>query len=183
MKKLSKRDKRALIIGGGLVVVYLLVFHVVWPFYDAGAGVIDDVGRKEALLSKELRTIQTRDVDAAQLDVYERALAQYEQRLLDAPDPATAATQLDDIVRNIASANNVSLTKSNPLQEKKVGDRYTKVTIQINVDANLASTTAFLHAISVHPKFLLVEDFAVSRFRTGQQFQPRMNVSAFIRLS
>jgi Tfp pilus assembly protein PilO len=183
MRKLSKRDKRALIGLGAALALYVLIFHGILPFYDAKAAVQDELTQKERVLRGALKTMQRRDVHSAELAEIDKVLAQYQPRFLDAQDPSTAATQLDDIVRNLASETGVSLTKSNPLQEKKIGERYTKVTIQINLDGDLASTTNFLHKISVHPKFLLVEDFAVSRFRMGQQLQPRMNVSAFIRLS
>jgi type II secretory pathway component PulM len=183
MKKLSKRDKRALIGAGFLVVLYVVVFQLVLPFYDAGNTVDTQLDQKKQVLLRAVRTIQQREVYAAQVAEIDKVLAQYEQRLLDAPDAATAATQLDEIVRSLASENNVTLTKSNPLQERKVGDRYTKVTVQINLDGDLTGTTAFLHALSVHPKFLLVENFSVSKFRLVNTLQPRMEVSAFIRLS
>lgn len=183
MKKFSKRDKRALIIGGTLVALYLLIFHGIMPFYAASGNVQADVSLKQRMLRSALNKIQMRDVHAAQLAEIQKALDQYQPRFLDAQDSTNAATQLDDIVRKVADEAGVSLTKSNPLQEKKISDKYTKVTIQINLDADLASTTLFLHKLSTYPKFLLVEEFAVSRFRMGQQLQPRMNVSAFIRLS
>jgi type II secretory pathway component PulM len=183
MKRLSKRDKKVLIGAGVFLVLYVAVFHGLLPFYDAGTEIQSDLGQKQRMLQGAVKTIQQREVYAAQLTEIEKVLGQYEQRLLDATDSTTAATQLDDIVRNLTIANQLTLTKSNPLQEKKIGDRFVKVTIQINLDGDLASTTAFLYSLSSHPKFLLVEDFSVSRFRLQQQLQPRMNVSAFIRLS
>jgi type II secretory pathway component PulM len=183
MKRLSKRDKKVLTGAGLLLVIYVVVFHGVLPLYDAGSEVQADLGQKQRMLQGAVRTIQQREVYGAQLAELEKVLSQYEQRLLDAADSTTGATQLDDIVRNLTNASQLTLTKSNPLQEKKIGDRFVKVTIQINLDGDLASTTAFLYSLSAHPKFLLVEDFSVSRFRLQQQLQPRMNVSAFIRLS
>ncbi len=183
MKKLAKRDKRALIGGGILAVLYLLVFQLILPFYDAGSTVDGQLDQKKRVLRAAVRTIQERDVYAAQVAEIDKVLTQYEQRLLEAPDATTAATQLDEIVRSLANENNVTLTKSNPLQERKVGDRYTKVTVQINLDGDLATTSAFLYALSVHPKFLLVENFSVSKFRLVNNLQPRMEVSGFIRLS
>ncbi|HXK59105.1 MAG TPA: type II secretion system protein GspM [Acidobacteriota bacterium] len=183
MRKLSKRDKRALIGGGVAVLLYLLVFHLILPFYDAGTSIDSQLEQKKRMLQAGIRTIQEQKVYAAQLTEVEKVLEQYQQRLLDARDATTAATQLDEIVRMLASQNNVTLTKSNPLPERKVGDRYAKVTIQINLDADLASATAFLYSLSTHPKFLAVENFSVSKFRMTSTLQPRMDVSGFIRLS
>lgn len=183
MKKLSKRDKRALIGAGILIVLYVVLFQLILPFYDAGNTIDGQLDQKKRVLRAAVRTIQEREVYAAQVAEIDKVLVQYEQRLMDAPDATTAATQLDEIVRSLANENGVTLTKSTPLQERKAGDRYTKVTLQISLDADLASTTAFLHALSAHPKFLLVENFMVSKFRMVNTLQPRMEVSAFIRLS
>jgi len=183
MKKLAKRDKRALIGAGILIVGYVVVFQLILPFYDAGNTVDGQLDQKKRILRSAVRQIQEREVYATQVAEIDKVLAQYEQRLLDAPDSTTAATQLDEIVRNLANENQVTLTKSNPLQERKVGDRFTKVTVQINLDGDLTTTTAFLYALSVHPKFLLVENFSVSKFRLVNNLQPRMEVSGFIRLS
>jgi len=183
MKKLSKRDKRALFGAAILVVLYVVVFQVIMPYYDAGTTVDGQLDQKKRMLRSAVRTIQQREVYAAQVAEIDKVLTQYEQRLLDAPDATTAATQLDEIVRALANENNVTLTKSNPLQERKVGERYTKVTVQINLDGDLNTTTAFLYALSVHPKFMLVENFSVSKFRLVNNLQPRMEVSGFIRLS
>jgi len=183
MKKLAKRDKRALIGAGILIVGYVVVFQLILPFYDAGNTVDGQLDQKKRILRSAVRQIQEREAYATQVAEIDKVLAQYEQRLLDAPDSTTAATQLDEIVRNLANENQVTLTKSNPLQERKVGDRFTKVTVQINLDGDLTTTTAFLYALSVHPKFLLVENFSVSKFRLVNNLQPRMEVSGFIRLS
>jgi hypothetical protein len=45
--------------------------------------------------------------------------------------------------------------------------------------------TNFLYALSTHPKFLKVENFQLNMHRSRRtvRMQPRMNVSAFIRLS
>ncbi len=183
MRKLSKRDKRALAGAGILIVLYVVLFQLILPFYDAGNTVDGQLDQKKRVLRSAVRTIQEREVYAAQVAEIDKVLTQYEQRLLVAPDATTAATQLDEIVRSLANENNVTLTKSNPLQERKVGERYTKVTLQINLDGDLNTTTAFLYALSAHPKFLLVENFSVSKFRMVSTLQPRMEVSGFIRLS
>jgi len=183
MKRLSKRDKRALIGAGVLGVLYVLVFHLILPYYDAGAVVDANLEQRKRVLQGAVRSLQDREVFAAQLAETDRVMARYEARLLEAQDAATATTQLDEIVRRVANDSRVTLTKTNPLQEKKVGEKYTRISIQITVDGDLASITTFLYALATHQKFLLVEDFRMSRFRLQQQLQPYMNVTALARLS
>ena len=51
--------------------------------------------------------------------------------------------------------------------------------------SDLPSLIKFLHAVSVHPKFLVVEEFNLASFRVKGEtrIQPRMQISGYIRLS
>ena len=53
------------------------------------------------------------------------------------------------------------------------------------LQSKMAELAAFMHALSVHPKYLTVEDFFVNGFQVGKdvRLQPRMSVSGFIRLA
>jgi len=183
MRKLGKRDKRAIAAGGALIVLYLLIFHLVIPLYEAQAEVATGYERETKFLEKAMQTLQQKDVYASQLEETNGVLGQYQNRLLSARDSSSAAVELEEIIRAAAAENRVSLTKTSPLPEKKIGDKYSKVTLQLNLDGDLAATTGFLYALSAHPKFLLVEDFGVSKFRNQALVQPRMTVSGYIRLS
>ncbi len=183
MRKLAKRDKRAIILGGVLIVFYLLTFHIALPVYEAQAEVAANFERETQFLEKAMHTVQQKDTYTAQLDEIDTVLVQYQDRLLSARESSSAAVELEEIVRAAAAENHVSLTKTSPLPEKKVGERYSKVTLQLNVEGDMTSTTGFLHSLSSNHKFLLVEDFQIAKFRNQPLVQPRMSVSGYIRLS
>ena len=185
MRKLSTRDRRALTLLASIGGVILAIFGLVLPFYDAQAQIQKEVESKEKLLGRYVRVIQARDIYGTQLANLERALQEHDQVLLDADDTSVATIQLEDMVRNVAALNNIEVTRSNPLRERNMGEEYAKITLQINLRSDIAQLTNFLYALSTHDKFLLVEDFSLSSFRSKTQVrtQPRMNISGFIRLS
>jgi hypothetical protein len=185
MRELSKRDKRALTILGALGVVLLLAFAVVLPFYSAKSGVAKELEEKEQLLGRYVQVLQEEGNYQFELSQLDRVLSGYRQRLLDSQDISMATVQLEEVVRTLAAANGIQVTRSNPLQEREVGDNYVKITLQINLRSNMSQLTGFLYALSAHSKFLLVENFFLNSLRSQNQvrIQPRMNVSAFIRLS
>lgn len=183
MRKLAKRDKRAILLGGILIALYLLIFHLVMPVYEAQADVATNFERETKFLEKAMHTLQQKDAYVAQLDDINTVLGEYEDRLLSSRDSSSAAVELEEIVRAAAAENRISLTKTSPLPEKKIGERYSKVTLQLNVDGDMTATTGFLYSLSSHHKFLLVEDFAISKFRNQPIVQPRMSVSGYIKLS
>ena len=166
------------------MVGYLVIAYAILPFIESREQVGVDLKHQERMLKASLRTIQQRDRYAAMLDEVQKVLDQYRVRLLDARDVDSANTELDELVRGLANQNKVTLVKSNPLQERKTEGRYTKVTVQINLEGDMSATVAFLHSLGAHQKFLLVEDLFLNKFRVQtNQIQPRMNISAFIRLS
>ncbi len=185
MRKLSTRDRRALTLLAGAGGVILAIFGLVLPFYDAQAQIQKEVESKEKLLGRYVRVIQARDIYRTQLAKLERTLQEHDQMLLDAEETSVATIQLEEMVRNVAAQNNIEVTRSNPLRERNMGEEYAKITLQINLRSDITQLTNFLYALSTHDKFLLVENFSLSSFRSKTQVrtQPRMNISGFIRLS
>ncbi len=183
--RLSNRNKRALFVLGFFVVGYLLLFQVIFPFYDQQSVLADRIDNQRQALQRALRVLQEQNVYSGQLQTSERVVAGYHQNLLDATDPIAARQQVEEAVRLVAQQTGVRVTRSNPLPERKVGEGYSKVTVQLNLDCDLNELVSFLHALSMHPKFLVVEDFNLASFRVKDQsrIQPRMQVSGFIRLS
>jgi len=184
MRQLSQRDKRALTLLGAVGVVILLAFGVIY-FYDVKSAVASELEDKEQLLSRYVQVLQEEGNYRFELSQLDRVLNGYRQRLLDAQDISLATIQLEEVVRTLAAENGIQVTRSNPLQEREVGEKYVKITLQINLRSNMPQLTGFLYALSAHSKFLLVENFFLNSLRSRDQvrIQPRMNVSGFIRLS
>lgn len=184
MKKLSKRDKRTIWGGSVVVIVILVVLYVVLPFFEAKEQVARDLEKRTALLEKTFQTIQAEQYYRDQVEHFEQRLAEYRRLLLDAKDETLARVQLEDVVRSLAEQNGVTIARSNPLQERKIEDRYVKISLQVSLQSGMSELTNFLYALSHHQKFLLVEDFAMNSFRVRNEvrLQPRMKISGFIRL-
>ncbi len=185
MRKLSKRDKRALAILGVVGVTILLVLGVALPFYSAKSQVEEELENKEKLLHRYIQLLPEEEIYRSELSQLDARLDGYRQRLLDAQDISIAMVLLEEIVRTLAAENGIQVTRSNPLQERQTGENYVKITLQLNLRSDMSQLTSFLYALSAHPKFLLVENFFLNSLRSQNQvrIQPRMNVSSFIRLS
>ena len=170
---------------GVVGVIILLVMGVVLPFYNAKSQVETALEDKEQLLRRYIQVLPEEEIYRVELGQLDRVMDGYRQRLLDSQDISMATIQLEEVVRTLAAENGIQVTRSNPLQEREVGENYVKITLQINLRSNMPQLTGFLYALSAHSKFLLVENFFLNSLRSQNQvrIQPRMNVSGFIRLS
>lgn len=185
MSKLSKRNKRALLVIGAALLIYLVVDQLVLPFVDIQAQVGQEIELKERSLLVAQRQIGQESLYQNRLDEVEKVVEEYQRRLLEAKDPAAAGVQLEGIVRGLAAQSGVRVSRSNPIPEKKIGEKYAKISLQMNLECDLDSLIHFLHAVSVYDKFLLTEDFNLASFRVRDEtrIQPRLQIAAFIRLS
>ncbi len=185
MKKLSKRNRRALIAIGLSLVVYGFLVWVFFPLMDRQSRIDEEIAANERALRVALRTISQESAYQGRLEEISRIVDQYQGKLLEASDAASAGVQLEGIVRNLAAESDVRVSRSNPVPDKKIGEKYAKISLQMNLESDLEALNKFLHAVSAYDKFLLVEDFNVASFRVREEtrIQPRLQISAFIRLS
>jgi Tfp pilus assembly protein PilO len=183
--KISKRDRKVLIFGGAAVAVILFAVYVALPLYDAMSTAPDELAQKQRVLDQRVRAIGSEAAYRGEADYLDQELQRLRAGLLDSSDPADAQVQLESLVRGLAEQNGVGITRSTPLQERKQGEEYARVTVQLTLQGGMAELAAFMHALSVHPKYLTVEDFFVNGFQVGKdvRLQPRMSVSGFIRLA
>jgi len=187
--KISKKDRKTLILGGGAIAVILIVVYFVLPAYDSMGQVASELDQKERMLSQTVKALGSRSLYQDENKILDEELGRLKSQLLDSSDPAIAQNQLENIVRSIAEQHQVVISRSTPLQEKKTGEKYSKVTVQINLQIDrqngMSDLASFMHAISTHAKFLTVEEFYVNGFKVRDEIrlQPRMNISGFIQLN
>ena len=184
MRKLSFREKQVLSVGSPIVVLVLVFFYLVQPFTEAQVDIATQLDVKADLLQRSIQLIQQKSLYLERLDTLDRALLDHRGMLLDSPNSSKATSELELTIRNLASEQGVTIARSNPLQERKLGERYSKITLQLNLQASMDQLVNFVYALSNYPKFLLVEDFYLSGLRVKKQIrlQPRMQVSGLIRL-
>ncbi len=185
MRRLSRRERLLLIVGGITLVSLLVTSYVILPFYEAQSRQVGELELKNKLVQRSFQKIQQQNNFEVQLAEVEQRLEKYRQKLLDHQDPKVARIQLEEVVRDLAAQHDIKVTRSNPLPEKKVGDHYVKIALQINLEADMGELTNFLYAISTYAKFLLVEEFSLSTYKVRNKIRvrPRLNISSYIRLS
>jgi len=183
MRKLAKRDRRILMIGGVSAVVILVFFYILLPFYESMAEIDQELARKEELLKRSVAAIRNQNLYRQQLLDLDNSFAALEAQILEATNATVAQAELENTVRQLAEEYGVDISRSTPLQTRSVG-KYSKVTVQINVDGGLGELSGFLHALSVHPKFFEVDNFTINGFRIRDRIrlQPRMHISAYVQL-
>ncbi len=185
MQRISKRNRRALLILGTFLSVVILVFYIILPFYEVQAQVAGQIDQKRNELQRSLRVLAERDATFSRLTAVDGVIGEYRNMLLNAGDARSAIVQIEEVVRALADQNGVKVIRSNPLPDRKAGEGYAKIVLQFNLESDLPSLIEFLHAISRHNQFLAVEEFNLASFRVKDRtrIQPRMQIAGYISLS
>ncbi len=185
LKSLSKRRRKTLLLlVGGFVAICLIVF-VLLPLQDRQTTIDDSIAQKQEELRRFQTLLKQRETYLRHLSDLDQAVGEFEKGLLETVEDRSGQSIVEEIVRLLAAENGVRVIRSNPLADSKVGDRFTKVGLQVNLESDLADLVNFLHALSSHPTFLFVDEFNLggTRGRDPTRIRPRMRISGFIRLS
>ena len=186
MRRFSKRERRLVTGAAVFAGLFILVFGIILPFREASAEAQSDLEMQAQILDRSHKAVGKQAFYQQQLARIEAAEAGLEKRLLDSPSVNVAQTRLLELLNTLADQNDVTITRSSPVQERSEGE-FAKVTLQINLECQITELTNFLEAIARHDKFLLVDEFSlnVGRTRRSQRntLRPRIRVSGVIRLS
>lgn len=180
--KLKPRDKKVLLLGTAAAVLILFVTLVVVPFWEKRSDIAPTVQTRTEALKKRRALVAQKDEFVRRRDENEKKLKEMQARLLDTNEPEAALIKLEEIIRQIARENNVRIDRTNPIQEKKIGDQYSRISLSIGLSGQVEDLTRFLVAVNQHPKYLLTDQLQVSsaQIRASTIITPRVTVSALI---
>ena len=185
MNAVIRKNKRAVTWLGGFFGVYILVFQIAMPFYDMQGAIGSQIASRRLENERYKKALEQRAAYAEQLHQIESMVDAYQSHFLDAADENAAALSIEEAVRSIASQTQIRVTRSNPLPSRKIGDKYLKIGVQLNLDGGYDDLVSFVHAVSEHEKFLVIDEFNMTSLRVRQEtrLNPRLKISGFIRLS
>ena len=185
MRKLTLRERRILQGGGLTAAVVLVYFFAVEPFHEARASIPAQLETKARLLQRSKQLLSQRDYYRSRSEELEGLIQQYENRFIEAENSSDATTRMELAVRDLASRLGITIARSSRVQERVLDDRYAKITLRVNLRADLRQVLEFVHALSAYPKFLKVEnlELRVGRVKGQRRLNPSLHVSGLIQLS
>lgn len=152
---LTPRLQRIIALGAVGVIVLLVVWLFVWPFWTAAALHAEQV----AMLKRQVLTMRGLADAAPRFEQLSKKLAanpEIAQLTYAAPQPALAVAQLQGQLSQIFAAASAVVTTSQPLPEERIGS-LTKITVQSTVEAEIKAVVAALYAIDAARPLLTVE--------------------------
>ena len=183
---IQDRDKRALIILGGILVLTAIYWVATsTPSTGAQAAVVpvDSLERAQKRLAY-LRTAETALNGKEQLLKQVSAeLSEREKGLLPGDSAAQAQAQLLQILQNVAKAQMppIQIRQVELGQPRSFGDAYGVVTVSITVDSRIEELVNFLASLSAVPEQVATEEIRFGASHPKQKNMPiRLTVSGIV---
>lgn len=167
---LTPQQRRlAWILGGGLLVL-LLYLAVISPIISLEEHWTQELTRNRQILVKYQSLLQNKDRVAQANKAAKTALAQAEGQFLTGANPAVAAADLQEILKNLTSAHGVNLTSTKILQSREAG-AYLEVPVQVQISGTVAQLVTILYNLEHHKKLLFISELEINapRWMAGRQ--------------
>jgi type II secretory pathway component PulM len=165
--QLNVRDRRAVLVGG-LVLVSALAFRfVVKPYLHTRAQLVQRVAEQEALLHRELALLQSAHAVTSSVAEATRSLERVRPRLLDARDAFGATAVLVGTLGDDARRHGVLIEAIDSRPPESVGGDLTAVQVDVRGRGDLEGLLRWLHAIESGDRLLRVEQLSLARIESG----------------
>jgi hypothetical protein len=180
--KVKQREKIFLIVGTA-VVAAVVIFYAMTSLLPDSEGLVRTVELKKRMLLKHRETLGLEEIYKKRVAQYSKHLEQDMSLLLPGDNPSVAGAELQKTLKDFADRSGVELTQKNTLQEKKIMDMLTKVSVRIETKCEPKQLTDFLMAIHNYEKFLKIEEFTLTSWRVQKRYEirPSLTVVGYIR--
>ena len=164
---LGTRDRRALVLGAGLLVPALLGNFVVRPYSRARTALRDRIAEQRGLLGRELALLRADGHHADDLPVIIATLDKQRVRLLPAHDPLGATAALVGLVGEKARSQGILLESIESRAPERLSAGLIGVRIEVSARADFEGVVRWLHALETDSRLLRVDWLVVSRGGSG----------------
>ena len=179
---LSRRER--LIILGAVTVAVIVVgwLFVIEPIRERNAITAELVPVREEILTRRRELVARKGTVAADLQAFDQRIDTLSTRFLTAAAPAVAASELQNIAKEMAAAAKTETRSERILPTVERGE-LVEIPIEIAVSGEIRQLVDLLSRIESAPKLLRVQDLKV---RVMNITQPKdllatMTLSGFIR--
>jgi len=164
---LSRRE-RTLVVGCVVVLVLVLVWEFgIQPIRDANARAAELVPVRERLLLKRQELIGTRAAITRELEYINGRVEQLSTRFLTAAAPPVAASELQRIAKDTATATGMEVRSERILPPVERGE-ILEIPVEIAVSGEIKNLVQLLTQLEAAPKLVVVQDVKIRVMNVAQ---------------
>lgn len=169
---LSARDRRAVLIGGLLLVPAMAWSQGVLPYLRAVRDARAELRSERGLLQRELQVLAGAGRYPAEFGAGADRLLAEVPRLIGGNDDGAASAALAGYVRGVAQAARVHLTRVEPASSGDAGAGITSLPLEVSGEADLEGVMTMLHLLETGPRLVHVTGMTLETGETPASAAP-----------
>ncbi len=180
--KITDRDKKILLLGGGALLIAALYQWVLTPVLTSQAMVREKLAGKEILLAKTNAKIARKGRLTAKTKVIEEEIARAEKGLLHGKTPSLAAAELQRLLKKIAARGKVKVRSEKIISPIVVGE-YQRIPVRVTLKGLVTNLKKVLHQIESNPMIMPISEarIKVINTRNPSQVEATLTVAGIIK--
>jgi len=172
-ERLSQRERRLVLATLAILALFLARYVVVTPFLERREWVQSQLELQPQLLEKNLRFLVRKDELTAGLEASRSEIKAREPKLLTGDTPSVNASELQELVQNLATKEGTQVITTRVLNPDSLGV-FSKISIQLELGGQIDQIANLIRGIENSPKMLLVDEIVIrSLFRPVAAAQPQ----------
>ena len=181
MASLTERDKKALLILGVALALALVLQFGIPSRQDPGAASSSSAEKTERRLRRLQEIARQRPRVAADADAAAKALGETEKGLLKAATPALASAQMQQLMKDLLSAQGINMEASEFGAVKAAGEDYAQVPLTVLFRCPIEQWINLMSAVRNAPQVLSTVDLRITPSDAKNKLmQVRMIVAGYI---
>jgi hypothetical protein len=169
LKKLSRRDRIAVIIGVVGAALFALLDFGILPLLDRVSVSPEVIQQREVEFRRTRRLLANAKVETAHFNAAQADLKALETGLLESSSPFLANAEWQRMVGQMADSKGIQIGSSEFLRTQELGSGYSLVTGRVNFRCQLVQLVDFMVLLASSPKLLSVTGLTVFATRTDTQ--------------
>jgi len=166
---MSVRDRRAVTLGGAVLVPALLFIWGVRPYQAALSDARDQLATERATLARERAAILTARRNPQMQHVADSAMRVMRPRLFEGKDDVMASAELAAYIGDLARGARVWLQDAGTRPAIAADDGVRTLRVEIRAESDLLGTLMFLQALERGEKLVRVDRLDISKSARGDE--------------
>lgn len=167
LPKLEGRDRRAVLLGGGILVPALLWVFVLAPYLTAVRDASARLETERQRLRGDLELLASASEYPRAFDAGAERLLTAAPRLMSGDDEGAAVAALAGYVRRMATAGGAALTRVEPAAPRDAGGGVRALPVGVTGETDLEGLLTFLQLLETGSKLLHVDELRMEAANTG----------------
>ncbi len=181
--EIRRRDRRALLLLGVSLGLYLVLSEVAFPAYNRLAAGVDIALDREDQLRRYRRAV-ARKADYGQLlEEARRRVEEGEALLIRGDNPSLASAELQAVIEEVAEATGIELGQRNMSAARQKDEFFNEITMSLGFECTPGQLVAFLEQLRGSEKLLAVRSIQIAPLSVVDEVSEGMEVLKDVRVN